>query len=583
MNMPMGSLVATRSQNDLARSQLGVWLPTIVAFCLLSAFYFSTGVTNRSESVDSVRFAADAEVAPFWLNHDARMLLFYWVNRALVRGSIELGLDLSVYTVLGFVGAMFASGSIILLYNLLKSVFRMSAISSAAGAATLGFSYGFMRYANEVEVYIGAIFLTLVCLYWLFHLLAKPKMTVPHAILIGSLGGVAVAYYQPVALALFFATIVLFFARGYVFQYLAYGAAGVLTYMSILGVALRAELGHWPTVAEFGRLLLSRSEEFSPPGFGPGIFVKAAMAVLHDVFSMTSLYALSTLHQFFKKHVVMYYHVDDLFYAAENYPVGGLAIATFCLALGWFCYLCISVVRLRRPLSVDSNIMFVFAWLFWAGLVNIVLNPGEKEVWILALVPLVILVTVFVYSELDDAPMRLGIMVGLLLGHNLIGGMLIFRNHAGDRYGIQSAWLRSNASPGDWIVSTSDMNDWYNQRIIRYPFDREGKVNAISPIFNFMLFDGAESAVLKWPAEPDVRVEPRSIFHVLKESGGRVFVFESVIEPSLPTSDWAAQRYNSLVAFSRALKPYATIVADGPGGKTYQIDMEQLPASFAPR
>lgn len=575
--MLKGNLIDKRAHPERAPGRLAAWVPVTVPFCLLCAFYFAVGVTNRSEAMDSLFFAADAEVAPFWTNHDARMMLYYLVNRTVVRASAGLGFDLDVYTVLGLLGSAFAAGSVILLYRVLNSAYRLTAISSAAGAATLGFSYGFMRYANEAEVYIGAIFLTLVCLSWLFHVLAKPSLTPSQATLLGVIGGIAVTYYQPVALALFFAGAILFIARGYIFQYLAYGAAGVLTYVSLLVLALWAERGHEPAVADLGALLLSRSDEFDPPPFGLTTFLKAAMAGLHDVFSTTSLYAVSALEHVFRAHIVTYFQVDDLFFAANNYPLGGAAIATFCLALGWFSYLCVSALRQRRWPELDSHIVFAFAWLLLASLVNIILNPGEKEVWIIALVPVTILISACIYSPLAAKPWRLGVMVAILLAHNLIGGLLIFRNDAGDRYGLKTAWLRQNSAKGDWLLSTTEMNNWYNLKILRYPFSGQTNVNASAPFLNFMYYNGIDAAVQRWPASRDLRIDPSKILQALKQTKSRVFVFESVLDPVPVPAVYKAVQFEKLVAFGNMLKPYATVVADGPVGKTFEIDMGRLP------
>src|SRR5690606_8442981 len=108
-----------------------------------------------------------------WSNPDARMLLLYRINRIAFRLADGINLGLDVYTVLGFLGAVFSAGSVVLLYRLLKKPFMLTETASIAGALTLAFSYGFLRYANEAEVYAGATFFTLLCLHLLFRCIDK--------------------------------------------------------------------------------------------------------------------------------------------------------------------------------------------------------------------------------------------------------------------------------------------------------------------------------------------------------------------------------------------------------------------------
>lgn len=553
-------------------------------FCLLAAFYFATGVSNRAEAMDSLFFAADAEVSSFWTNHDGRMLLFYWLNRATVRASAGLGLDVNVYTLLGLLGSIFAAASVILFYKILRNGFRLAVAPSIAGAATLGLSYGFMRYANEAEVYVGAIFMILVCLTFLFRWFSKPVQTISQATRLGLVGGVAVSYYQPVAIPLFLAAAVLFIARRSFLQYLIYCAAGMASYFSILTLALWGELSRMPSIVDVAALVMQRSEEFSPPPLGLATIFKAAAAVFADFLSTTPLYAVGLFERVLKAHIVNYFQIEDLLFTAKNYPFNGLAIVTFCLALAWFVYLIAAVLRQRQWPALDGAIVFVFGWLSLMAVVNIMLNPGEREVWIVGLVPLTILISVFIYAPLASKPWRLGIMVALLGGHNLIGGLWMFRNEAADLYATKTAWLRQNAVRGDWLLTTLETNDWYHRkRIIRYPFSGGVQVDARNPFLNFMHFDGVEATHQRWPLFPDARLTGTKIFHVMKEAGGRVFVLEAALTPKPLPAHYGANHREGLDDFASFLKPYAKVVADGPGGKTYQIDMEQLPAGFPPQ
>ncbi len=555
----------------------------VALFCFLVLFYFTSGVTNRVESVDTLAFSADAEVTPFWHNHDARLLLFYRLNRAVYRTLDFLGLDWGVYAVLGLLGSLFAAGSVLLLYRLFRSAFELSKPASIAGSATLAFSYGFLRYANEVEVYIGAIFLTLLCVNLIFFYIRQPSLTATRCLLLGALSGIAVGYYQPIALALFFAATVLFVNRRYYVQYLAYGAAGVGTYLLILALSLGGASGRIPTPHDIRALIFARSSEFDPPVFGASSLVKAGAAILHDFTSIISLYGLPGVDTMLaQKMPYHHYYAESIFFAARNYPLSSAAVVTFILAMAWFTFMISAAIMRKERRPLDAAITFAFAWLILAGAVNIILNPAEREVWILSLVPATIIITAFVFEPLRDRPSYLAATALILLLHNIIGGLGIFWNDKGDLFASRSAWIRANADQGDWILTTGEKSDWFDRmRILRYPIARRQSHRTEDPFLNFMYFDGQNAFVQRWHVGAYVALTPKEMLLKLKTTGGRVFALDATVSPRpLPQRIDVDGASEQLASFGRFLRAYATVVADGPTGKTFEIDKTKLPSSF---
>ncbi len=555
----------------------------IAAFGLLVLFYFAAGVSNRFEAVDTLAFSADAEVSPFWSNPDARMLLFYRVNRIAVRALEGLGLDLDVYTVLGLLGSLFAAASVLLLYRLLKVAFRLSEPASLAGALTLAVSYGFLRYASEVEVYVGATFLLLASLNLLFHSLDRATPSVGRIAFAGIVSGLAVTYYQPLAIPLFIAAAILFAGKRWYGHYLLYGAVGSATYVVSVVLALWAELGRIPTLVDLRSLFLARSGEFEPPGFGVLSFVKAAQAILHDVASLSWLYGMPGAEDIIRRHLPHhYYYAEELFFAARSYGLVWIAAGTFLITAAWFIHLLIASARRQQSRRIDSKIILLGVWMAIASAVNLVLNPAEKEVWIVLLPAIAIAVAVFVYEPLKARKWQLAAMVGLLLVHNLVGGIGIFRNEGRDLYAQRTSWLRQHGARGDWILTTGPANDWFNRmRILRYPLVGKSDRSVKDEFFNFMYFDGRAAAVQRWAKPKYTWLGIDEMLVALKTSGNRIFVFDETLDPRpLPARLDHGDRYRKLVEFGRFLEAYATVVDDGPHGKTFEIDKSKLPAAM---
>lgn len=570
---------ASPLDGDASDLRLCSWR-ALAVFVLLVLFFFMTRVSNRVEAVDTLTFSADAEVASFWSNPDARMLLFYRVNRAAMQAVEALGLNLDVYTVLGAIGALFAAGSVLLLYRLLRKELDLSTPASIAGALTLAVSYGFWRYATEVEVYIGATFLTLLCLNLLFHSLNGPILSITQAAGLGVISGLAVTYYQPNAFPLFFAAALLFAYRRYFLQFFAYGAAGVGVFMLSVVLALWGELGRFPEIHELTGLLTARSDEFAPPGIGIMSFTKAGLAILHDFLSLMPLYALPGAEELIERLAPQhYYFAEEIFYATRISNFSWIAIATFVAALAWLAYLVAAAVvsNERRPL--DIKIAFVVLWFAIIAAANIKLNPAEREVWIIALPAIVILLAVFIYEPLRTRPRLLAVMIALLLCHNLFGGIAIYRNPDGDLFAKRSAWIREHADRGDWLIRTGFPGDrWNKMRILRYRIAHKPDPHIRDRFFNFMFFDGEFANQEKWGYGRDDRIAPDEMLRLLKTTGNRIFAPEAVLDPKpLPPRADRDEVYANLVAFGAFLKKYAKLVDDGPFGKTYEIDKARLP------
>lgn len=558
----------------------------IAAFCLLVVFYFTASVTNRAEAIDTVMFSLDAETAPLWSTPDARMVLFYRLNRLAFHAAEGLGLNLSVYTVLGFIGALFAAGSVLLLYRLLRRAFMLSEPASIAGALTLGASFGFWRYANEVEVYIGATFLILLSLNLLLDRIGKSTFTAGQAALLGTASGLAVAYYQPTAFALFFAAAVLFIKWRHYIQYLAYGAAGVGIYMMTIAVSLWMVHRHIPGIHDLALILTERTSEFERPSFGITSFAKAGFAILHDLASLTWLYGVPGVEDLIARSMPYHhYHSEKIFFAARNFGLLWIAAGTFLAAMAWLAYIAAAAIRERQRRPIDVAIVFVLAWLAFASATNLVLNPAENEVWIINLPALAILIAVFIYEPLRARPWQLAVMVGLLFAHNLIGGIGFFRNDKGDLYARSTSWIREHGERGDLILRTGDHRDWADgMRILHYPIAHKPDMTGKDLFFRFIYFYGTtavDQAEQNW--KHHIELTPSEMLRILKTTGKRIFVLDRALNPRpVPPGPDCDERNAKLVAFGDLLKAYATLVDDGPDGKTFEIDKTRLPDSWPP-
>ena len=149
------------------------WGLHAILFVLIAAFYLLTRPVNHAESYDGITYALIAENYPLGTAHDSRNILFHAVNRSLFVATQWAGFETRALDVIAIFNCVTASLSLLLFARLMRVVFNVAATTSWIGAAFLGLTYGFWRYAGEAEVYVPSIFLVIGSLSLLFRFLKE--------------------------------------------------------------------------------------------------------------------------------------------------------------------------------------------------------------------------------------------------------------------------------------------------------------------------------------------------------------------------------------------------------------------------
>ena len=262
----------------------------LVVTCLLIAFYSMTRALNHSESYDSLNYALFAENFPLGTSPDTRNILFHALNRILLVTSEWLGLNIGALELIVSVSIVTGALSVVLFARLMNRRFGVSAFSAWTGAMFLGLTYGFWRYTGAAEVYMPSIFLILCSLTLIFKFLDDEVQNQRLLFAASILSGIAVLFYQPNIIVLFFATFILFCSSSRFFSFVRYSVVGALVVVGGLVVSYLMIEGEVPGPSELVSFVTSRNGEFrSRPAIHLAL-IKFVLAFGHDLFSACLLY-----------------------------------------------------------------------------------------------------------------------------------------------------------------------------------------------------------------------------------------------------------------------------------------------------
>ena len=225
-----------------------IWYLLIVG--LLIVFYAVTRPINHSESYDSINYALFAENFELGTAPDSRNILFHAFNRSLFMTSEWLGLDIRALELISYVSIITGAFSLVLFARLLNRRLGVSPFTAWTGASFLGLTYGYWRYTGAAEVYVPSIFLTLCCLSLIFRFLEDKNQSQWTLLAASVLAGLAVLFYTPNVIVLFFASFVLFCSKTHFFAFVKYAVVGALVVIAGFVVALLAIKGHFPSIQE---------------------------------------------------------------------------------------------------------------------------------------------------------------------------------------------------------------------------------------------------------------------------------------------------------------------------------------------
>ena len=439
----------------------GGWRVNGLLFLLLAAFYLLTAVGNIGETDDVYAFAYRAENFSLDYISDPRLMLYHMAMRVLFLGGEAVGLDVSALTLMRVFSALCAAASLLMLLRIIVAGLKLSSATALLATSVLGISYGFWRYAAEAEVYIPAILLILVAFHGLMQSLARaggPVSGLPVFAGWGALAGLAVLFYQPSVVPLFFAFPFLMLYRDRILHlgfYLAAGGAVV-----VIGYLLGFH-AFWPdplSLVTFEAFLSQRASEFIVPPFSLRTVVvsmiRSAFSLGHDLASVNWIFAFDPVVQLIKQAFSNNVITEEVFLAKR---AGGLVY------LPIFTLIALALLILRMVVAIWWP---SFAWLMlrpflvilvWTAINGAIigrLNPAGLEAWIMVFPPLVMLFAGLVIEPCCRAGQSrlIATFAGVLFLHNAIGGMALVWDPANEYDRATGAWVIAEAKPEDLVI-----------------------------------------------------------------------------------------------------------------------------------
>ena len=409
----------------------------LLLFFLSIIFFIAVLPGNHSEAEDAFEYSRLIEEGQGAELFHPHHLLYLPLQKGVFKSVQVLGYDGRSYYVARAV-SMFSGAVALLLFFLVACRFGGASDGRIPFIATLGllFSYGFVRYACEVEIYLPAMALALAAIY---STLRKRFIA-----------GICFA-----ALAVLMHTINMAVALVVI----------PLIYLVISKDWKRAVLHGAATLALIGLVygvVQNTSGLFSPPvdsasegWLQPGTVGKAIVGFGQCVLSANFIFAYEIIAEKLQAWFPYRVFSEELF-AAAHMPRWLKAIAplTFILALAGLVGAAGGLFfRACRRRAFDRIFFVLLLWLGGTLFPTLMLEPSNPELWILALAPLWMLFLWFA-AGLEKAGW-LAIVVCLLGVHNIVAGMGFVKDQKGDYNFRKSEWVLQHAEAND-MVHTAD-------------------------------------------------------------------------------------------------------------------------------
>lgn len=516
-----------------------------MAFAGLALAYILTMPSNRTEAVDSPEYALSAAERSIADLYDTRSILFHVAASVVYRAADAVaGPGLSAHVVLSVFSALGAALSVVLLFALMTRHLAVDRLSALLGCGLLAVSYTFWRYAAEAEVYDLTICLILAVALLVFEgeRSGRRRIVVP-----GIAAGLAVLFYQPIAIALLMALPLAFALRGRLVWAFLYGAVGAATVLAGAVIAFLIMQPGELTPAGIIAFMASRAGEFSPSFHPGGRLFQGAVSFARTLVSLDWAFGFPDFVHWLQGRGVGRLVEEEMFLARAAgwliylplfaLPVAGLAgLAAL-----------VTAVRRWRPSLPGRPLGFLILWLVLHLVICIVLDPTQYEPIIPALAPFAALLTVWVIAPCvrAGAAWLPGLLVAALLVANA-GSMAMVQGREGDWQLARGAWVIANAGPDDLILLASD---------------NYGLINRLASE------DGLHVASLEYHGPASVIAEWRRV----RAAGGRVFAFDEFFDPppALVLRSPVVARIAALLS-AQAL-PRAREAGTDPIGRVYEI------------
>ena len=306
-------------------------------------------------------------------------------------------------------------------------------------------TYGFVRYACEVEIYIPAMVPMLAAVYSALRPDGSKRSLV---------AGIACSALALLLHTINFATalVVVPLIHALLFRRRKFAAIHLFSTTALVVLVYGVVHG---TVGMSSPPVDSASEGWLQPGTPLKAVAGLGQCLVSANFAFAYEAVTATLQQWFPYRVF----VEEI-YTAQQMPPWMVAFAPFSFLLGVAGLLVggiwVAAGVVKQSLFREPCFWILLIWFAGTAAPTVLLEPSNPELWILSLAPLWLLFAWLASSSWTKGFQRVAVgMVALLAFHNLLVGMGMLRNPEGDYNRQKAEWVLGRAAEGD-VLYTAD-------------------------------------------------------------------------------------------------------------------------------
>lgn len=544
----------TAAGDPAARDRPAAFMPLV--YLALAAVYAVSIPANHVESWDGFFFAHGIETETVTEISDTRLILYHFLARVAYVGLDAAGLPVPAFHLLIAVSVLTAPLALIFLHRFLTRTLGTEPRTALICCALLGGSYGFWRYAVEAEIYVPSMAAVLGVICLVFEGLrraGKAGRTGPW-LSAGVLAGATILLYQPNAVPLAIALPLALLGRARLRWLAGYGLVGAAVVIGGYSVGHLVSRPGPLTPAALLAFINERGAEFDIDPLSPLLIMESLIAVGHDIASTNWLFGYPAFAAAVQAWLPGRIIDDEIYMAARHPGLVALATIAFVALVLIVVAACVAVFRAGPRLPRGRAGWFCLLWLAFYAVVVGRLDSSQFEPWIMALPPLVLLAGIV---AVDPVVRRIGPALPAAVAAALVmlngANIAMLKSPAGDRHRARVAWLLAEGRPEDLLVIP--LRHFQFESFVLY---------SAPPHFISVERHGIEATVAAMEAAA--------------ARGGRIFTFESLLDPPGPLQARDAALGRSLAAAGEALRPFARPVARGEAGTLFEVRPEGIDA-----
>lgn len=460
----------------MGRTLLGLFIGSMLLFVVVLP-------GNHSEAEDAFEYSRLIEEGRGAELFHPHHLLYLPAQKSIFNAVRAMGYDGRSYDVARAVSMLAGAASLGLFFLIagrLQSLTSGRTDRRLPWVATLGLlsTYGFVRYACEVEIYVPAMALMLAAVYSALRASNSIRWFLA-GILLSALALLTHTINAATAL------VVVPFIYALSHRRWKQSLLHIVATLIIIGLA-------YGVVQNTCGTFRPATDTAAEGWLQPGTIGKAVVGFGQCILSANFVFAYEGVTE--KLQALFPYRVfaEEIF-AASHFPpwLKVLAPATFLSTLlawvGGALFLLVSAARRR---IFDRTLMWILLWLGGTLFPTLMLEPSNPELWVLVLAPLwAVFLWLAVSLDLSVRMVRVvWAMVALLGVHNLVAGMGAVRNRAGDYNFAKAEWVLRQAGPDDTIHTADSFVfsfylDYWSEAEIRNVNTQDWRSGATTYVF----------------------------------------------------------------------------------------------------